>query len=253
MWNSFKIAFSMYSKIPMPNTRWNKESIRYAMCFFPLVGIVIGVVMYLFSICSKVLGINDILRSAIYVVIPIIITGGIHVDGYIDTMDAINSYKPLEEKLEILKDSHIGAFALIGAISYFIVSFGFWSEINNSKEVIVISIGFVLSRALSGYSIANFKCAKNSGLASTFSNSTEKSITTIVMYVYIILCGILMVIIDYKYGSIAIFCALLAFFYYKNMSYKKFGGITGDLAGFFLEICELSMLVGVTILKLIVG
>ena len=62
---------------------------------------------------------------------PVIITGGIHLDGFVDTMDAINSYQPIERKLEILKDSHIGAFALISCVTYFIISFGLWSEIDD--------------------------------------------------------------------------------------------------------------------------
>ena len=42
LWNSFIVAFSMYSKIPMPRADWNKENMKYSMCFFPWVGLVIG-------------------------------------------------------------------------------------------------------------------------------------------------------------------------------------------------------------------
>ena len=42
LWNSFVVAFSMYSKIPMPRADWNKENMKYSMCFFPWVGLVIG-------------------------------------------------------------------------------------------------------------------------------------------------------------------------------------------------------------------
>lgn len=46
MWNSFKIAFSMYSKIPMPQSEWTDENMSLAMCFFPWVGAVIGLVSW---------------------------------------------------------------------------------------------------------------------------------------------------------------------------------------------------------------
>lgn len=253
MWDSFKIAFSMYSKIPMPNTEWNKKTMKYAICFFPMVGFVIGLIMYLWFILSEHLAIGNILRTAIYVTIPIVITGGIHIDGFVDTMDAINSYQPIERKLEILKDSHIGAFALIGAITYFILDFGVWSEAGRISvdAMMILGIGFILSRSLSGYSIATFKCAKDSGLARTFADAADKKIVSIIMIVYIVVCSILMIIIDVKMGIIAVICALLTFIYYKNMSMKKFGGITGDLAGFFLQTCELLMAAGVVILSLI--
>ena len=102
MWESFKIAFAMYSKIPMPYAKWEKNNMRYSLCFFPLVGLVIALGVILWDKLSNILGVGDIMRTAIFIVIPIIITGGIHVDGFIDTMDAKNSYQPIDRKLEIL-------------------------------------------------------------------------------------------------------------------------------------------------------
>ena len=65
MWSAFKIAFSMYSKIPMPKTDWNKQNMKYAMCFFPLVGSTIGIITFVtYVICCK-LNIGNILRTSI--------------------------------------------------------------------------------------------------------------------------------------------------------------------------------------------
>lgn len=88
IWNSFKIAFAMYSKIPMPRADWEKENMRYMMCFFPFVGIVIGALMVSWSFLSGKLGVGDSLRGVIYVLIPVLVTGGIHLDGLLDTADA---------------------------------------------------------------------------------------------------------------------------------------------------------------------
>ena len=113
IWTSFKIAFAMYSKIPMPRVDWEKENMRYMMCFFPFVGTVIGALMVGWSFLSGKLGVGDSLRSVIYVLIPVLVTGGIHLDGLLDTADALSSWQPREKKLEILKDSHAGAFAIL--------------------------------------------------------------------------------------------------------------------------------------------
>ena len=110
---SFFIAFSMYSKIPMPQFEWKDEDIRYALCFFPWVGTVIGVLWYLWKwICAR-FGVGTLCYTVVGTAIPILITGGFHVDGFLDTCDALHSYQPRERKLEILKDSHIGAFACL--------------------------------------------------------------------------------------------------------------------------------------------
>lgn len=238
MWNSFKIAFSMYSKIPMPKTDWNKENMKYALCFFPLVGLAIGIVFYLWSLLAKFLVLGNIFTTAIYTIIPILITGGIHMDGFVDSMDAINSYQSIERKLEILKDSHIGAFALITSITYFIAYFGVLSEIKG-EEIIIVSLGFILSRALSGLSIVTFPLAKKSGLAANFSDSAQKKKVKITMIIYIIIISLIMLYINLFLGIASIVSSLVIFFYYKSMAKKKFGGITGDIAGYFLQLCEL--------------
>lgn len=246
MWNSFKIAFSMYSKIPMPKTDWNNESMKYAMCFFPLVGGTIGMLLYAVYMISYKLEFGAIFRTALLTIMPVLITGGIHLDGFVDTMDAINSYQPVERKLEILKDSHIGAFALISCVIYFIIDFGAWSEVSR-KSLFILCIGFMLSRALSGLSIVTFPCAKKSGLAAGFSDAAQKNIVKVTMYFYILACIVGMLYIDLTLGIISSLSAFFMFFYYKHMSIKKFSGITGDLAGYFLQMCELLMLIAVVL------
>lgn len=252
MWSSFKIAFSMYSKIPMPETEWNKNNMKYAMCFFPMVGAVIGLLFCTsYIICNK-LQLGIILKTSILTVLPVLITGGIHLDGFIDTMDAINSYQSVERKLEILKDSHIGAFALISCVIYFVIDFGLLSEIN-LKSILIFCIGFILSRALSALSIVTFPCAKTSGLAASFSDTAQKNIVKITMYIYIAFCIGIMLFMNLILGSICIMSAFFMFIYYKRMSIKKFSGITGDLAGYFLQMCELFMLASIIFGDKIIG
>ena len=85
LWNSFKAAFAMFSKIPMPMVDWKKENIKYMMCFFPFVGTAIGILTWL---AGGVLGVHVALEpfflAVILTVIPVFVTGGIHVDGLLD-------------------------------------------------------------------------------------------------------------------------------------------------------------------------
>ena len=155
----------------------------------------------------------------------------------------------MEEKLEILKDSHAGAFAIIVGICYFLLAVGIWSEAGG-KAVAVLAVGFVLSRALSGLAIVRFRMAKNTGLAATFSDMAVKGRVGIVMYLYILACAAAMLLLDPVLGAAALVGAFGTFLYYRNMAYRKFGGITGDLAGFFLQICELVMAVFVILTQM---
>ena len=88
---SIIIAFSTYSIIPVPKVSWEKENMRFSMCAFPLIGILTGAVIWLFCRFSVKLSLPDILRAAGLTLIPVWISGGIHLDGYLDVSDALSS------------------------------------------------------------------------------------------------------------------------------------------------------------------
>lgn len=246
LWNGFKIAFSMYSKIPMPKQEWNEKNMRYSMCFFPLIGVVIGILIYGWSYLCSYIGFGMIFWLAGILVIPILVSGGIHLDGFIDTQDALSSYQPKERKLEILKDSHIGAFALISCIVYFVIMTGIFSELRR-QDILIISFGYILSRALSGFAVVTFDLAKDSGLAHAFSDAAQKKVVRITMLFYAIGSSVAMMLLGGIIGLSAVLGAMVVFHLYRSVSYKQFGGITGDLAGWFLQNCELAMAIGALI------
>ena len=245
IWNSFKIAFSMYSKIPMQKSEWTKENMRYVMCFFPWVGIVAGGLTYgwyilLSCLTNRGIMIAEPFQTVIYLLIPVFLTGGIHLDGLLDTADALSSYQEKERRLEILKDPHAGAFAIITCVVYFLFLYGVYSMIDE-ENILVISLGFILSRSLSGLSVVTFPLAKGTGLAAIFSDGAQKRTVRIWMCVYILLAGTAMLAAGGMTGAATLVTAGIVFFYYYRMSKKNFGGITGDLCGWFLQICEAAM------------
>lgn len=236
----------------MPRADWEKENMKYAMCFFPWVGAVIGACVYLWGRFAGNIPVGSILYAAILTLIPIFITGGIHLDGLLDTADALSSWQTRERRLEILKDSHTGAFAIITCCMYFIAYFGFSSELfemQRMEGIGVIAIGFFLSRCLSGFSVTAFPCAKDSGLAATFANGADKKRAGKVLIAEGILAIAIMIWVSIPLGIAAVVAALLTFWWYHHMSVEKFGGITGDLAGCFLQVCELMILVAVVVVE----
>ena len=91
MLDSLLMAFSLYSKIPVPQRQWNDKSMKYCICFLPLVGAVIGVLQYFAFILLQRLSLGAVFRGAALSMLPVLVTGGIHMDGYLDTCDAIHS------------------------------------------------------------------------------------------------------------------------------------------------------------------
>lgn len=241
------IAFSIYSKIPVPQFEWKEEDMEYMMCFFPWIGGVIGLAFYGWAVLCEKFAVGTLCYALIVAAIPLIISGGFHVDGYMDTMDALHSYQSREKKLEILKDSHIGAFAAIMLVLYYLIDIAAISEIHTRKAVFAVAAVFFLARCLSGIAVVTLQPAKKEGLLYTFASGAQKEKVKRGLYLQLILCMALMIIISKEYGVAAIIASLLSFLYFKKKSYKEFGGITGDTAGFFVTVCEAAAAVAVAI------
>lgn len=245
---AFIIAFSMYSKIPMPKMDWTEKGMKYAICFFPAVGAVVGIIMYAAGVLLHMAGVSPLLFGCIMTVIPVFITGGIHLDGFLDTMDGISSYADKQKRLEILKDSNSGAFAIIGGLVYFTLSVGFFSEVTD-RMLPIIAVGFMLSRALSGFAMVTFPKARKNGLVATFSNGADQKIVRITMIIYVIIALATAFYISIPGAVILMVTAAVMFIYHYWNCMHNFGGITGDLAGFFLQIFELLVVIVLVIGK----
>lgn len=248
---SVVIAFSVYSKLPVPQFAWKEEDMKYMLCFFPWIGAVIGGCVYLWSFLCRWLGIGEICRTLIGAAIPLIITGGFHVDGFMDTMDAFHSYQPREKKLEILKDSHIGAFAVIMLAVYGLLYLGAFSEVTDERLLRIVCGGFFFSRCLSALGVVSFPTAKKDGMLYLFADSSQKNIVKWSLYLQGVLCIGFMLAQSVYAGAIVAAAAFLAFAYYYVRSKKELGGITGDMAGYFVLICEESMLFAAAVMNVI--
>lgn len=239
---AFCIAFSMYSRIPMPQFEWKEEDMKYALCFFPWVGAVIGGCVCGWGILCECTGVGGLCRVFIGAAIPLLITGGFHADGYMDSCDAFHSYRPREKKLEILKDSHIGAFAVIMLAVYGLLYLGAFSEVRDRNILKILCAGFVFSRVLSGISVVTFPSAKKEGTLWIFADSAKKLLVRICLCLQGVICLGFMLWQSLWGGMAAAAAALCSFAAYYFRCKKELGGITGDTAGYFVLVCEAWMM-----------
>ena len=238
IFKSFAVAFSMYSKIPMPRVEWNEKNLRYALCFFPFVGVVTGALLFCWMFLYQRYSANLLLQTLPMLAIPLLVTGGIHADGFLDTSDALSSYKSKEEKLLILKDPHIGSFAVIKFLLLCLCYLAFASAFELCNAFYSWCLSFVLSRIFSAFAAVNFKCAKNDGTLYAFSTSAAKKITNAVLVLEWLLCASAMLYLSPISGSCMIVLLALFFIYFRLMARNKFGGVTGDLCGWFVCMAE---------------
>ncbi|NLO84823.1 MAG: adenosylcobinamide-GDP ribazoletransferase [Clostridiales bacterium] len=242
--SSLCIAFSTYSKIPMPNVEWNDENKAYSLCFFPLIGLVVGVLLGGWLWLCDFFAFGMLLRGVIGTAIPLLVTGGIHMDGFMDTCDAIASWQTKERRLEILKDPHTGAFAVINCCLYLLVMSAVLSEVAFDAWT-SIGMCFAVSRALSALTLTHWRKAKDTGMLAGFARSAAQKSVTISSGVFVLAAVIVWIIQLGFRGLFPLLAAGLCILFYRNKAYKYFGGVTGDLAGWFTQITELACIAAI--------
>jgi adenosylcobinamide-GDP ribazoletransferase len=133
---SFASGVIFYTVIPLP-IKWTNNWLRIAR-WCPLVGLLIGSILFLAATSVKLLGIPDLTRNALTVAIWIGITGGLHLDGAMDTADGLSVTNP-ERRLEVMKDSATGAFGAIAAIIILLLKTVTLSEMSLPLWLVLLS------------------------------------------------------------------------------------------------------------------
>lgn len=232
------VAFSMFSALPMPHIAWNARNMRFGLLAFPLVGLAIGCVCWLWVRLCALLALPVLLRGAGLCALPVLLTGGIHLDGYADTCDALASCAAPERMREILKDPHLGAFAAIRLCVYFILSFAFLTALPEVRPW-AIACMFCLSRALSALALTCFPLAEGSGLARTFAEASDRRLVRNVLIGTILLLAVLLIPAR---GAVMLLPAAACFWRFYHLTKTRFAGLSGDLNGWFVQSAELWMI-----------
>ena len=241
------MAFAMFSAIPAPRVEWKKENMRYMLCALPLVGVVIGAVLCLWAWVAQKLRLGTFLYAAGLTLLPALLSGGIHLDGFLDTADALSSHATPEKKREIMKDSHAGAFAVLFGAGYFLLYAALASEAEMSvRAAAAIGLTHVFARAVGAFASTAFPGSGSTGLLATFRDAAAKKASA-VLIVWAVLCAAALIWLAPVGGSAAVVLALLSLLYLYFMSRRQFGGMSGDLAGFLITLAELMMLLGYVI------
>ena len=228
---SIGVAISTYSAIPVPQFPWTEENTRYAICCFPVVGIFCGVGLAIWCWFCQWLEVSGVFFGAVAACLPLLITGGIHMDGFMDTVDALASHQDRARKLEILKDSACGAFAVLYCGVYLLLSCALYYEGYAAGWIYAFAPAFVLSRCLSGLCAVTMPNARGAGMLCAFTAGVERKRAVAALALVLLADGALLLFLSPLAGG-------------AGLAMGEFGGVTGDTSGFFLQVCELAMLAG---------
>lgn len=240
------INFQFFTSIPVPiELPMDKDHLEKAIKTFPLLGLIQGVIYaFLFYAVLHWTPFSISTAALVLWLAGIIITGGIHLDGWMDTSDAFFSYRDREKRLEIMKDPRTGAFGVLSVIVLLGTKFFFIYEIAQKVQpetfLFIAAIPF-FSKMGMGVLLLKVKAAKKEGLGTLFKHASNKR-TLFIYPVYVILLFVAMgIFFNQILFGIIVFTSvsLLVVLILSKKIISWFGGMTGDVLGASVEGMEL--------------
>ena len=245
----FYMSLGMFSAIPLPVHVWDESLTKIMAAAFPMVGLIIGVIWWAVGLAVISLNFPLVIGAAILAVLPFLLYGFIHLDGYMDTSDAHLSRRPFEEKLRILKDPNVGAFAVIMLAVLFLLQFAAVYTIAESGRFLALFIAIsVFSRCCSAFSIFTLRHSPQSNYAAIIGQGRSTGAKIFVIITALGTIAFAFLYAEYV-GLIVILAVILGFTLAMRTVYKNFKGVSGDLLGYCLVIGELCGLIALALLQ----
>ncbi len=208
-----------------------------------MVGLIIGLVLvgldWLFGLILP-----SAVANALLIVSLVVITGVLHLDGFVDTCDGIAGHKTAEDRWRVMHDSRVGGFGIVGIVLLLLVKYVSLNSIPLPLMMTTLVLMPVISRWATVYAIFAYPSAKPSGLGKAFKQGTNwlrfTMATLIALVVVVGLAQLVGLAIMFLIWVMAVVMAA----YLKG----KFSGLTGDTYGAINEVAEVGVLILVTLL-----
>ena len=240
---AFFMAFGMFTSLPCPWRPWDEDARDMMLVTLPIVGAVLGLLWAALGSLGDALLVPT-LNAALVAALPWLLTGFIHLDGYMDTCDAILSWRPLEQRLRILKDSHTGAFAVVGL--GLLMMFSYASTVSLSGEALRTLLFIpVISRCGSAFCVLSLKPIGHSEYAETEGKAAQRMAVIAMWLIAMVTCWLWLgrPVITLAVETLAYALAML-------WGYRTLKGVSGDVAGFALTVSECAALMALANLRL---
>ena len=264
---AFFIGLQFLTRISIVEQKdWCEKDFADSVRYFPLIGLVLGIIYTAFAaLLLSFLPQNGILLphhvvAAILLILPILLTGGLHCDGFMDTMDGLFSGRSRERMLEIMKDSRVGANGVFAFVLLMIFDWSILLDLLQSAWLFPALFAMpIISRLMMVVAISAFPYARPVGMGKAFKDGGTKSVLYGAFFYTLILVFFPGVAADFL-GIIpldaaglsswllsmtaVIFAALLFTIFFASYATRHLGGLTGDVYGAITTLTETLVLLG---------
>ena len=227
----FFMAWGTFLSIPCPVRRWEESARPYMLAALPLVGAAVGGVWCAAAALLSYL--PPLVFGLVLAVLPWLVSGFIHLDGYADVWDAVLSRRDLAQRQRILKDPHCGVF---GVIALVLLMLGQWSLLASARALpwFVLLALPVASRACAALAVLHMRPMAGSQYAAV----QEKPPAVTAFLAALLAVAILLPLLA-GYSFAPAVCALV-YWLCAWYGFRQLGGMNGDISGFALTLAELA-------------
>jgi len=233
------MSLGMFSAIPAPRNSWDERYCSLVIPCLPLVGLVIGGIWYALARLFEISNLHTMLHAALVLLVPFLLSGFLHLDGFMDTADAVLSRRPLEERRRILKDSNVGAFSVISLFCLMLTQFaGVYAALDNRAPLAALIIIPIMSRCVAGTALLTLRQIYETGYMATFKAGAGLWHT-----LWIILVAAAALAAAYFIGGLGLLLPPIAVLASSGITtawvYRQLDGLNGDLCGCIITVGEL--------------
>lgn len=241
---NFLLMIQFLTRIPVNiSLPCEKDNFRKASIFFPVIGLVVGGIQWVvYKLLVNIIPIDAVI--IIILIVGVIVTGAIHIDGLGDTCDGFFAFKGSDRIIEIMKDSRIGTYACIAMVMDLLLKYTLFSFIVPKFSVAIIAVPMI-SRCSVLFLGFKGKTAKSTGTGNFFIGNV--GITQFIIGLVITL-GVLALLMTPRYIVILLIAALVLSLIFNLFCEKRIGGLTGDTLGANNELVEILTLILISII-----
>ncbi len=236
------MSFTMFSAVPLPFHMWDDEARPLMTLFLPAVGAFVGGLWTLLAFMLRWLSLPALVCGAALCAFPFLITGGIHMDGFLDVTDAVRSWRGLEERRKILKDPHVGSFAVLFAILLILAQFALFACAKETAEPFSLLLIAVVSRTAAALCVTVLRPMETSEYAGVYRKGIKFSHVIVFAALLAVTIALGFAFLG-KYG----FCSLAVIAGYLLLlqrAFRSLNGMSGDVSGYaqtFAELCGVAV------------
>ena len=245
---AFCMSFSMFCAIPTPFAHVWEDSVRSLMLVvFPFVGTVIGAIWAGAGVLMSYFGCPHLFAAAILTLLPYWLSGGIHLDGFMDCCDAVFSRRPLEKKREILKDSHVGSFAVMSLSMLLLIGFAAFASFDGSENLWILVLVATASRACSAIGVSTLRPMGHSEYAGSFQKGISKG-NIITLALILAFCFAIGWFAFGLCGIVTVLATALGYVAFTAYTFSELDGFSGDVTGLGTTMAELCGVISMMLL-----